>query len=162
MGGTIWKHKFMTLGNVRVSPDDVEHGFIRDGGYAARVGMPGEIHAAVNCASLSCPDLQPEPFEPTRLLDQLGNASKMWLNNPTKNPGLVGGNLVLSKIFSWYGGDFSSAGGVHGFVRKYTTWQFSDNVPISFTGYDWSLNLLNGTGGYSSAARHGDPLSCAA
>jgi len=108
------------------------------------------VHAAINCASLSCPDLLPEAFRASDLDNQLTAATQGWLANPTKNPGPDGsGAIVLSKIFEWYGGDFqATAGSVQAFVRTYSSWQFSDGATLRFADYDWSLNAV---GGFSSA-----------
>jgi len=152
--GSIWKHKFGTIGGVKVSQDDIEHGRIR-GGLAASFGGPGRIHAAVNCASASCPDLLSEAFDATSLSSQLDAATRGWLENPTKNPGLVGGGLQLSKIFSWYGQDFvQDSGSVQAFVKKYNTaWDIvTDSTAVSFADYDWNLNAANATGTWSDAA----------
>jgi len=151
----VWMYKFGTVNGSKVSLDDIEHGVIRDrgnGGLAAEFGARGRIHAGVNCASLSCPDLPFEAFEGARLSEQLNAATKKWLTNPTKNPGLAGGALKLSHIFKWYGVDFVNAeGSVQAFVKKHTGWQVADGASLDFIPYDWNLNELNGKASWSGA-----------
>merc|ERR1740121_3345566 len=150
---SIWKHKFGTLAGDKVSLDDVEHSMIR-GGLSAEFGAQGRIHAAVNCASLSCPDLRTEAFEASRLSEQLDDAARRWLANPSKNPGLgADGVLSLSKIFQWYGGDFVAASGsVQAWVRENIDWEVPDSAALSYIQYDWNLNGVNSSGTWTGAA----------
>lgn len=154
--GSIWRHKFATLGGTKVSLDDVEHGLIRNGGFARRVTAGGRMHAALNCASLSCPDLQPTAFRAATLDAQLTAATRQWLANPRKNPGPDGQSaVVLSKIFDWYFMDFqAAAGSVQAFVNLHTTWHVDVvGSTIYYVPYDWNLNEVGGTGTYSGATR---------
>lgn len=152
-GGSIWKEKLGTVANQKVSLDDIEHGIVRNG-LAQQVGVSGRIHTCFVCASLSCPDLLMEPFEGHTLVAQLTSATRSWLSNPTKNPGPDGsGRVQLSKIFKWYAGDFEQAAGSRqAFVQNYTSWNVADNAEITFVGYNWALNEVNGSGQYSSAS----------
>lgn len=150
-----WALKFGTFNGTRVGLDDIEHRIIRgDSGLAEMFGARGRIHAGVNCASLSCPDLPMEAFEGARLSYQLDAAISRWLTNPTKNPGLSSRVLTLSKIFDWYGADFvKDSGSVQAFVKKHTSWQVSDSDTLAFATYNWNLNAVNGTGLFVSASR---------
>lgn len=143
---SVWKHPFITLASTKVSPDDVEHTMLRNSGLAAQAGVGGRLHAGVVCASLSCPDLQPEPFLEATLEQQLTDAMEGWLANPSKNPGPGSGSTVdLSMIFHWYGGDFVAAeGSVEDFVRKYAPWDVPSNSSLDFIPYNWGLNAMDG------------------
>merc|ERR1740121_3227046 len=140
---SIWKHKFGTLAGNKVSLDDIEHGMIR-GGLSSEFGAIGRIHAAVNCASLSCPDLRTEAFEAGTLDAQLDDAVQAWVGNPTKNPGPGNfGTLQLSMIFNWYGSDFvAESGSVHAFAQKHGPWgnNVSAGAELLFAPYNWDLN----------------------
>ena len=53
--------------------DDIEHGTIRGNLYDEP-----RIHAALNCGSVSCPDLRPEPYSGPRLSYQVGAHACVW------------------------------------------------------------------------------------
>lgn len=129
------------------SLDNIEHDTLRNVQYFAH---DARIHAAVNCASVSCPDLHPEAFEADTIDEQLDSAMRSWLANPTK--GLAANELentlTLSKIFSWYSDDFEAEpGGMLAFVSRHAPsqvkiWLHSPASPtLSFFTYDWSVNV---------------------
>lgn len=157
----VWTSKFGTLNGRKVSLDDIEHGMVRQpqlpaqSRLAARAGVQGRAHAGFVCASLSCPDLMPEPYEGPRLAAQLSSQTRLWLTNPTKNPGPAGSALRLSKIFDWYGADFvAESGSVQNFVASHSGWTGLSNKSLDFIDYNWALNAANGTGKVSGSAPH--------
>ena len=127
------------------SLDDIEHETLRNTDLFPH---DARIHAAVNCASVSCPDLYPVAFEAETLDEQLDDATRSWLANPTK--GLAadhpGNTLTLSKIFSWYETDFENEpGGMLNFVARHAPdavqlWLRTASPEVSFFSYDWSVN----------------------
>lgn len=151
-GGSLWSEKLGTIAGQKVSLDNIEHDQVR-GRLAWQANVGARIHACFVCGSLSCPDLQVTPFQGSSLVTQLTAATRQWLGNPTKNPGSDGlGGVILSRIFDWYGSDFARAeGSTQSFVRRYTSWDVSENAPISFVEYNWALNAVNGTATYSSS-----------
>ena len=65
------------------------------------------IHAALNCASVSCPRLPREPFTGERLDAQLDAAMHEFVTDPKHLRVDRGAKKVTaSKIFDWYSGDF--------------------------------------------------------
>lgn len=107
------------------------------------------IHAALVCAAMSCPPLLSEAFTAEKLDDQLSHVSKRWVNNPVKNR-VEGNTIYASKIFEWYGKDFSAGpyGSVLGFLSHFANVDSrlgevlaSDQKPaLEFSEYDWQLN----------------------
>lgn len=92
------------------------------------------VHFAVNCASRSCPPLQPAPWKAETLEADLDRAARAFL---TDNPlGIDPATGRVSQIFEWYAGDFGGPAGVRSFLGRYR------NVPdkIAFLEYDWNLN----------------------
>lgn len=148
LGGLIrtpWKKRFIPLlGEVR-SLDDIEHGMIR----AKGVYDEPRIHFAVNCASIGCPALRAEAYDAARLDSQLEDATQRFLADRSRNR-LEDGQLKVSSIFKWYGGDFTRAGGVHGFLAAYAEplglsgadaeALRANAIPIDYLDYDWGLN----------------------
>lgn len=113
------------------------------------------IHFALNCASIGCPMLRAEAYVGVRLDAQLDDAMRRFLSDRSRNRyDAREDRLEVSKIFDWYGDDFSQ--GRHGFrsvaqaLAQYAD-QLADQteerkrirdgqVKIDFLPYDWSLN----------------------
>lgn len=111
--------------------DDIEHKIIRT------FGEP-RIHFAVNCASLSCPDLRHEAYRAEHLDEQLDDQTKLFLSN-AKGLLVDGDRLRLSKIFDWYGEDFEVFGSLGNFIKLYRPELQFDNVRTNLR-YNWNLN----------------------
>jgi uncharacterized membrane protein YdjX (TVP38/TMEM64 family) len=138
----IWKKKVATVGGTAYALDDIEHGILRKAFKEPRV------HFAIVCASLSCPDLRAEPYDPTRLDAQLDEQAAAFLLNATKGlqPGADGRTARVSSIFKWFAGDFASSGGVAAFIRARSSPAIAarlgalTDAGLSYLDYDWSLN----------------------
>lgn len=133
------------------SLDDIEHEILRN-----RYADP-RIHFAINCASSSCPVLQPEAFNGRELEKQLDDASKEFINDPD-NVRVVHEKrrVYLSKIFDWYRGDFVShirasrgaKAGIVDFLLLFANAQLATDLKrakengykISYLDYDWGVN----------------------
>jgi hypothetical protein len=146
-----FKNKFFTLFGRELSLDNLEHDTIRVPG----VYDEPRIHFAVNCASVGCPMLREEAYVADRLEPQLEQQAVRFLSDRSRNrfnPG--SGSLEVSRIFDWYGKDFS--GGAQGltsreqFFAKYAAMLADDpahrklitqgTFVIHFLDYDWRLN----------------------
>jgi hypothetical protein len=136
-----WSIKFFDLldGTIK-SLDPLEHEYLRPKFSDYR------IHAAVNCASKSCPELRKEAFVSEKLDAQLDDQMAKWLTDPHRNRvDHEGKTIFLSKIFDWYGKDFESTkGGITAILFKHAPELYKDAVArgyvIKFLDYDWSLN----------------------
>jgi hypothetical protein len=137
-----FKSKTRTVGNKKVSLDEIENKIIRP-----KFNDP-RIHAALNCASVSCPPLANFAFTPKGLNGQLNKVFKAFVNDTTRNqidPGT--GTVKISKIFDWYGVDFKKAGGpgkyMAGFMGDEAKKKaLNEATAIQFLPYDWNLNKL--------------------
>jgi len=129
-----WSVKFFKLlGGEIQALDPIEHEWLRPKFKDYR------IHAAVNCASYSCPPLRRTAFTAAGLSIQLDEQMKIWLSDPERNQ-LGGEPLKLSKIFDWYGKDFEQwGGGVLKVVAKHAP-QPPAGKNIKFLDYNWDLN----------------------
>lgn len=145
-----WDRDDWTVGGRKVTLNHIEHEVLR------KMGDP-RIHAAIVCASISCPDLASEAYEPERIEEQLDSAMRRFLADPTKGMKvgtekgrLWGENHVayLSKIFSWFQDDFgadpravlarlepSMTPEQRDFVRKHR-----EALVVRYFDYDWNLN----------------------
>ena len=138
-----WKYRrFNLLGKI-VSLDYIEHKLIREQG---RFDEP-RIHMVVNCASISCPALRPEAYQPWRIEDQLHDSTLRFLSDSSRNF-IKNGVLFVSPIFKWYKADFQKmSGSVLEWLKSYSfalDTKFDlvnrSNIAIEYTDYDWSLN----------------------
>lgn len=139
---SIWKKKIGIVAGREYALDDIEYGILRKEFREPRV------HFAIVCASLSCPDLRPEPYVAEHLDVQLDDATRAFLQNPTKGllPGRDGQSPQVSRIFKWFRQDFAPAGGVVNFIRakgdpahEGRLGKLTDG-DLDYLKYDWSLN----------------------
>ncbi len=99
------------------------------------------IHFALNCASRSCPPLQPEPFRADKLEAQLENLSVGFVNSPKGVDYNAGKKTAaISTIFNWYKDDFKAVGGPVAFINERRNPPLPNDTRITYQDYDWSLN----------------------
>ena len=156
--GNPFKDKFFTLLGREFSLDMIEHETLRKPGAYDEP----RVHFAVNCASTGCPMLREEPYVASRLDAQLGEQTKRFLSDRSRNRYNAQDNaLEVSEIFKWFSTDWSS--GYRGFDGKGTPMQsreqffaksaalLADNpaqqqavterkAVIRHLDYDWTLN----------------------
>ena len=124
----------ITVAGRKMSFNNLENDLIRP-----RFKEP-RIHFALNCASVSCPPLLPEPFEGPKIGAQLDRLAKGFVNGPGVQPTPDGKGVALSKIFDWYKDDFAPAGGAVAFINKYRASKLPADAKVSFQPYLWKLN----------------------
>lgn len=99
------------------------------------------VHFALNCASGSCPSLNPEPFRADKLDAQLEKLSVAFVNSPKGvDYNAEKKTAALSTIFNWYKDDFKAAGGPVAFINQRRNPPLPNDVKITYQDYDWSLN----------------------
>jgi Protein of unknown function, DUF547 len=127
-----WDLKFFRIGGVEFDLNAIEHEILRKQFEEPR------IHFAINCASVSCPDLRNEAYDAERLDTQLDEQARSFINNSDKNI-FSPAEIKLSKIFSWFKGDFETHGTVISFIQQYRP-EVREGVRIKYMDYNWSLN----------------------
>lgn len=143
----VWKKEFIPLGHLYgegttdlTSLDTLEHKILRPQFQDARV------HAAVNCASQSCPPLAPEAFRAEALEAQLDARVLDWLSDPALNRYDESKRRAeVSAIFDWFEGDFArDAGSVEAWIGKHgpesARWMAEGKVDLRTLDYSWKLN----------------------
>lgn len=131
---TVWDIQFIEIEERTYDLNNIEHGIIRPKFEEPR------IHFAVNCASVSCPRLRNEAYTAEKLDDQLTDQARSFLADESKNK-ISENELQLSKIFTWYSGDFTKNGQeIVDFVQKYSDQKISDDAKVDYIEYDWDLN----------------------
>ena len=135
-----WDDPAAMIAGRSVSLNDIEHRILRP------IWGDARIHFAVNCASLGCPNLQPEVFSSNNLESLLNKGAKEYLSHP-RGLRFENGTLVLSEIFKWYSEDFGDS---EEEILKHLGNYVSSTMRLKLlkhkTGidyeYDWSLNGL--------------------
>ena len=97
---SVWDIKFITIQGYTYDLNNIEHNILRP------VFKDPRIHAAINCASFSCPRLAAEAYTAERLEEQLDTAMRCFINDPLRNR-VSAEKAELSKIFRWFKSDFN-------------------------------------------------------
>ncbi len=107
----------------------------------------GRLHAAINCASASCPRLSRNAYVPERLDEQLDRAAAEFVSTKPHVAFDAEARVVrLSRIFEWFPDDFE--GGVLPWIERYAYPSLKvlanqarvEGWTIEYVDYDWSLN----------------------
>ncbi len=144
--GQVWDKEFIKLTAFHpdgdddlLSLNDIEHSILRPRFKDARV------HAAVNCASYSCPVLMGSAFTADKLEEQLERQMRLFVNDPLRNTiDPNGKSAKISSIFDWFEADFvRDSGSVRAYLQKYArpeAAKFLEQAELEFLDYGWSLN----------------------
>lgn len=150
------------VGGMRFSADDIEHGILRGNRHHPLFPFPQfargdprltfsiqpidpRIHAALNCASRSCPPISIYAAE--TIDTQLDLAMHAFVNGSVEID-TSKKVMRLSQIFQWYTVDFGGSEGIIETVARdlndesTRSWLMAhpNQVRIKYARYDWSLN----------------------
>ncbi len=128
--------------------NEIEHEILR------KLYPDARLHMVLVCAARSCPKLYAGAFTPANLEQRLDAASAGFVTDDQRNVwSASGGELEVSRIFEWYGGDFvdryaskgggdDATAGIRGFFAAYLDDPAvgQSTVKVSYLDYDWSLN----------------------
>jgi hypothetical protein len=133
-----WGKKLVAIEGERVALDDIELQILRP------IWRDPRIHYAVNCASIGCPNLRPEPYQPAELDRQLDQAAIDFINHP-RGVSLDGDRLQVSSIYDWFQADFGgSEEGVLAHLKAFAEPELAMSLDrrqkIDAFVYDWRLN----------------------
>ena len=134
---SVWDIKFIEIEDEKYDLNNIEHGILRPKYDDARV------HFAVNCASVSCPQLANFAFTADNLDEQLDLMGQKFLADDSKNKIESANKATLSPIFSWFSKDFKKEGGLVKFVNRFTDNTLNEDAKIDYMDYDWSLNGIS-------------------
>lgn len=130
---TIWTKKWFQIGGEDFSLDQIEHKILRKDFEEPR------IHFAVNCASFSCPPLRNEAFVAERIDAQLDEQARQFINDPVRNK-IESDQVIISKIFSWFKGDFTENKTIVEYLNQYSKTKIDAEADVDHMDYLWSLN----------------------
>lgn len=133
-----WGKKLVTIEGERVALDDIEHQILRP------IWRDPRIHYVVNCASLGCPNLHPQPFSAATLDQQMDQAARDFINHE-RGVNVERGRLVVSSIYEWFGEDFGDGdrdiiAHLKGYAAPDLAEKLSSISSIYDDRYDWRLN----------------------
>lgn len=123
---SVWKKNIIEISGKDYFLSEIEDDILRKMGDE-------RIHFAINCASLSCPNLRNEAYAPDILEVQLKEQTDDFLSDSTKGIKKKGNTIYISKIFKWFKEDFSNG-------NLYAYLNISKSDRIKYLKYDWSLN----------------------
>ncbi|MDH3194289.1 MAG: DUF547 domain-containing protein [Acidimicrobiia bacterium] len=142
---------FVHIRGEALSLDGIEHGKIR------RFGDP-RVHGALVCGSVSCPTLRPTPYTGAGLDQELDDQMRMFMSGGGALR--VGDDLAVSRVFKWFGGDFTRPesmptwvpGSKRNLVRAIQpflpddllAWITASDPRIVYQPYDWGLRCSIG------------------
>ena len=142
-----WRRQLVVVNGLALSLDDIEHRILRP------IWRDPRIHYAVNCASIGCPNLQPEPFTASRLEAMLEQGAVDYVNHwrgvALDKRAFLPDRLTASSIYDWFQADFGgSEAGVLSHLRRHATGETGQLLAgvegIDAYRYDWALNDSQG------------------
>ena len=152
VAGGFRKH-WANVGGESLSLDAIEHGKIR------RFNDP-RIHGGLVCGSASCPTLRYEAFRGEQIQSQLGDQMRSFLAGGGAVMDQSSNVLRLSRIFLWYGTDFTRPAKMPTLLPGRKTaiadalgrwlpahieeWRITTGPKVEFQPYDWSLGCSIG------------------
>ena len=149
-GGLVSGYSFFVGRKVRLDGGETSLKALEDKIVRKEFGDP-RIHAALNCASLGCPRLPREAFEPSRLDAQLDAAATEFVEEE-RNVSVDASRrtVTLSKIFDWFEKDFlesekaagSPSPNVLDWVNRYrkTKPKLDPGFRVRYADYDKRIN----------------------
>ncbi|WP_122053940.1 DUF547 domain-containing protein [Vibrio sp. Evd11] len=130
-----WGDDVVKVNGKSLTLNDIEHRILRP------IWQDPRTHYAVNCASLGCPNLQPQAFTTDNTEMLLEQAATEFINSDKAV--LVNSNdLELSSIYEWFAVDFGTENQLIQHLDQYRTKPVTNTNKINYD-YDWSLNKAN-------------------
>ncbi|APC97378.1 DUF547 domain-containing protein [Francisella frigiditurris] len=138
----VWDKPVIRIEGKDITLNDIEHRILRP------IWQDPRIHATLNCASISCPNLSTQAFEGNIIDKQLYDAFSNFINSP-KGVKVDGTGLLISKIFFWYHADFGSNKSMADYIYNYSKdpkvkEYVQKTHKINYQNYNWSLNIYKG------------------
>jgi len=148
----------VTIAGYRMSFDDMEHGIMRRSTHKLSFGymrnwliddvekdllwkeIDPRIHFALNCGAASCPYVA--VYDPQRVNEQLDKTTENYLSRTTLYDESEN-TAKVTKLMSWFRGDFDGLVGAKDFLRKYDIIPQDADPSLEFREYDWIMELGN-------------------
>ncbi|MCG8692391.1 MAG: DUF547 domain-containing protein, partial [Minwuiales bacterium] len=133
-----WDRKLIRIEGEDLTLNDIEHRILRP------IWQDPRIHYAVNCASISCPNLMPTAFTGANADELMTAGAREYINSP-RGVTVRNGRLYVSSIYDWFDDDFGGTDArVIAHLREYALPALDAKLArisrISGDDYDWDLN----------------------
>lgn len=139
--GLPWSRKAITVGGKEYSLGEIENDILLNTFKDLR------IHFGINCASVSCADLRPEPYRAAVLFKQLEEQGRRLLADQKKGMRIdrEGKTVYLSQIFKFDKKHFDAHGGPNSFILPYLKPAEKELIQgstfkVDYLDYDWKAN----------------------
>ena len=115
-GGNIWNGNYrLKLGGKDLNLDEIEHGLLRRQGNKTLdpwkvTTLDPRIHAAVNCAAVSCPRVREVAYAADNIDKMLDENFREYLSSQSQFKKIADDKLQANSIVYWYYEDFDSHG----------------------------------------------------
>ena len=147
-GSAFFMETTFDVGGNRYSLAEIEHERIR------HMELDFRDHAAMNCASMSCPPLRNELYKTDQLQAQLREQMERWVMDDNRGVRIEDGVGVFNPIFDWFHRDFVFTSAGMSICEIAATYSEGDKkaqlealveagCPHRFFDYDWSLNDIS-------------------
>ncbi|OBT17541.1 hypothetical protein A9266_16790 [Vibrio tasmaniensis] len=130
-----WGDDAVKVNGKSLTLNDIEHRILRP------IWQDPRTHYAVNCASLGCPNLQPDAFTSDNTEALLEQAANEFVSSD-KGVLVTNNKLQLSSIYEWFAVDFGDQKQLIQHLDQYRSKPVLNTNKISYD-YDWSLNQAN-------------------
>jgi len=147
-----FKEKWIVIGGELFSLNQIEHGILRRSKCLLTRGATNKlfvskrekllrvdsldlrIHFALNCGAESCPPIA--YYELESLDEQLNLATTGFLNATTRVD-TTRNEVNVSRILSWYRGDFNGKKGMVNLLKEYQVIPTNLDPKVKFSPYSW-------------------------
>jgi hypothetical protein len=137
-----WRDQLAVVAGQSLTLDDIEHRILRP------LWQNPRIHYAVNCASISCPELAASAYTGANLEVSMNAAESTYIRHPRGVAFNEQGELLLSSLYEWYLQDFAED---EDGLLEYLANHSDPAQALRLRGYagkirysyDWSLNSAN-------------------
>lgn len=136
-----WDRPLVKINGINLTLNNIEHKILRTYWSDPR------IHYAINCASISCPNLANQAYTAEHIEQMMDKAAIAYINH-TRAVNIISENeLYLSSIYQWYSEDFGrDKSAILSHLIKYAKQPLANKLK-SFSGeityrYNWDLNGL--------------------
>ncbi|MGH6895552.1 MAG: DUF547 domain-containing protein [Geminicoccaceae bacterium] len=137
-GGGPWSERLVEVEGIPLSLNDIAHRILRP------IWRDPRVHYALACGAVSCPNLQPAPFDAQQLERQLSEAAMAYING-SRCITITDDRLSLSSIYRWYRDDFGPTdrdviNHLMAYAEPGLAMRLQRFDRISEDSFDWRLN----------------------